>query len=289
MKNIFTRSLKTTLFGLGSIACMVVPVFLPAATPICAKLATVLGGLGLVAARDHSDGNPPSNSGNKLNSFAVLPLVCLAALALASSSMAFVSQYQPTSYRVFIGTGEPNTNAFATNSGTGSFYVDVTDQALPVLWVKTGTNGFATVTSSGAVSNVFWADNAGNAAGSDYALNATHALSADEAVHAEEANHANTATTAGTSGFADNATSANTATRADSATRLHDPSTENIVEFVNVGAGAWTSSTDIQCVNIRMTGRTNVISIKPSAVAAFLALVPGGLVTNSVPVALPTL
>ncbi len=287
MKNIFTRSLKTTLFGLGSIACMVVPVFLPAATPICAKLATVLGGLGLVAARDHSDGTPPSPSANKLNSFGVLPLVCLAALALASSSMAFVSQYQPTSYRVFIGTGEPNTNAFATNSGTGSFYVDVTDQALPVLWVKTGTNGFATVTSSGAVSNVFWADNAGNAAGADYAVNATHAINADHAVDTQEAVHANSANNAGYCDFAQSAVAANTATRADDASRLHNLETEQNITFSLFSGGSWQCSSAFQTPQLRTNARTNVISIKPSAVAAFLALVPGGLVTNSVPLALP--
>lgn len=289
MKNFFSRSLKTTLFGLGSIACIVVPIFIPVAAPVCAKFATLLGGLGLVAARDHSDGNPPSRSPNKLNSFGVLPLVALLLVATVASSSGFISQYQPTSYRVFIGTGNPNTNSWATNSGTGSFFVNVEDVAVPVLWVKTSTNGFATVASGGGGAVVESTGTPGNAAAADYAVNATHAINADSATVADSANSASTALTSGTASFADSATSAMNADHADRSRILHNVATENVVEYINIGSGAWASSTDIQGVGLRVQNRTNIISIKPSAVAAFLALVPGGLVTNSMPVTLPQL
>ena len=263
MKNIFSQSLKTTIFGVGSIVCLVLPLFLPAAAPVCAKLATLLGGLGLVAAQDQNPPDSPSRSSNKLNSWFILPLIVLGVLAVVTVASARISQYQPTTYRVFVGEGDPNTNTWATASGTGSFFINNETPETPVLWVKATTNGFVLLSSSSSVSNVFWADDAGHAVESD------HSAIADSA------------------SYADAASFAGDASRAGSADRLYSQTTGNFFEFRAEPELTYVASGSVSATAFRTDYRTNVISIKPSAVAAFNALVPGGLVTNSVPLALP--
>jgi hypothetical protein len=70
-------------------------------------------------------------------------LFLLAAFSATSTRAAFfIGQFGRSTVQTFVGTGNPNTNRFATNGAIGSFFLGLEDTNAPLLWVKSSTNGF---------------------------------------------------------------------------------------------------------------------------------------------------
>ncbi len=75
----------------------------------------------------------------------VIGLVVIAHVCLLTVAFRFQGTKQLVAPQIFLGSGNPNTNQFATNGSIGALFIDLADYTQPRILVKSSTNGYVQV------------------------------------------------------------------------------------------------------------------------------------------------
>lgn len=135
-----TKSFRTSAGGLAILACIIIPVFVPAAAIPCAKIAALASAWIGIHAKDETvepaaDKKPDSKT-LLILLFGIF-LFSSAPGALAANFFGQRGNFMPS---IFLGSGNVCTNQYATNGAVGSVYFDLISTNRASMFVRSSTN-----------------------------------------------------------------------------------------------------------------------------------------------------